>query len=164
MYKPYLIQKVKRREFQPYDETKGIDYNFIMNYMGSAEYEFGALPKSFKRIIKQLNTYTTTKLNLKDFKDRSLRLYHPEGFNTDEYLKYLNGIIDHSVMLKENIKLKTIVTGINEYNPQRPIDWEYESDIFWDIENDVWFTFDKIKMKQIIKCIFNVANNSKHEK
>jgi hypothetical protein len=160
---PYLIQRVKRRSYKKYDNEKGLDYNFEMDYMGSAEFEFGSLPKSFNRIISNLDSYITTTLDLKDFKDRSLRLYHPKDFDVNKYLEHLKTIADNSHQLKENIQLKTLITGISEYRLKTMTDddWKSVYDILWDIENDVWFTFDKIKMNQVIKSITNVAKTRK---
>jgi len=161
---PYLIQKVKRRSYNEYDDKKGLDYNFEMDYMGSAEYEFGALPKSLNRIITNLNSYITTTLALKDFKDRSLRLYHPKDFDVNKYLEYLKAIADRTHRLKESIQLKTLITGIDEYWSTRPItekDWERICDVLWDIDNDVWFTFNKARMNQVIESITNVAKTRK---
>lgn len=51
------------------------------DYMGSAEFEFGALPKSFQYIVANIKTYTTGKVdvvgmyddwNAKDKKDRKI--------------------------------------------------------------------------------------------
>jgi len=135
-----------------------------MDYMGSAEYEFGALPKSLNRIITNLNSYITTTLALKDFKDRSLRLYHPKDFDVNKYLEYLKAIADRTHRLKESIQLKTLITGIDEYWSTRPItekDWERICDVLWDIDNDVWFTFNKARMNQVIESITNVAKTRK---
>jgi hypothetical protein len=41
----YLVQRLEEREF---GEGKGVDAHFSMAYMGSSEFEFGALPQSLK--------------------------------------------------------------------------------------------------------------------
>jgi hypothetical protein len=45
--KPYLVQRVL---VKPRCEKKGINARFSMDYMGSAEFEYGALPQSLKRM------------------------------------------------------------------------------------------------------------------
>jgi len=44
---PYLVQRVSRYD-QASERRKGIDAHFGMDYMGSAEFEFGQLPYSLK--------------------------------------------------------------------------------------------------------------------
>lgn len=45
-----LVQRLHRSSPQP--EKKGVDRYFSMDYMGSAEFEFGALPDSLGRMRK----------------------------------------------------------------------------------------------------------------
>jgi len=42
--KPHLIQRLRERRLG--DQKKGVDSRFEMDYMGSAEFEFGTLPKT----------------------------------------------------------------------------------------------------------------------
>jgi len=44
---PYLVQRMLRWN-EPLENRKGIDQHFRMDYMGSAEFEFGQLPHSLK--------------------------------------------------------------------------------------------------------------------
>ncbi len=46
---PYLVQRLKLNEYSQ-GKGKGVDAHFTMDYMGSAEFEFGALPASLKII------------------------------------------------------------------------------------------------------------------
>jgi hypothetical protein len=43
----FLIQRVTRRHRE---ESRGVDRHFIFDYMGSAEFEYGALPEALKRM------------------------------------------------------------------------------------------------------------------
>ena len=45
---PYLIQRMKRRSLDYTTDSKGVDRCFRMDYMGSSEFECGALPKALK--------------------------------------------------------------------------------------------------------------------
>lgn len=45
---PYLVQRMEEREGP--NDRKGVEAFFCMNYMGSAEFEFGALPNALRRI------------------------------------------------------------------------------------------------------------------
>src|SRR5690349_6592813 len=45
---PYLIQRVHRRKTRDTNAKGEIDAVFSFDYMGSSEFEFGALPKALK--------------------------------------------------------------------------------------------------------------------
>lgn len=59
---PSLIQRIRVRK-EPYDGAKGIDKFFDFDYMGSSEFEWGALPKALK-IMREAKTkdWKVTKL------------------------------------------------------------------------------------------------------
>ena len=59
---PKLIQRIRFRK-EPYGRMKGVDKFFDFDYMGSAEFEFGALPKALK-IMREARTkdWKVTKL------------------------------------------------------------------------------------------------------
>ena len=46
---PYLVQRVLKNGY-PSPDAKGVDALFRFDYMGSAEFEFGAINKSLKRL------------------------------------------------------------------------------------------------------------------
>lgn len=50
---PYLVQRMEARTGAPSDK-KGVDALFRMDYMGAAEFEFGALPSALRRIRENL--------------------------------------------------------------------------------------------------------------
>lgn len=54
MEKSYLVQ---RADFVERKGRKGIDSILGFSYMGSAEYEFGALPESLKKIRERISDY-----------------------------------------------------------------------------------------------------------
>ena len=50
MRTPYLIQRIDMRHKPPRPGKKGIDASFGFDYMGSSEFEWGALPKALKAL------------------------------------------------------------------------------------------------------------------
>ena len=63
--KSWLIQRAnsyERKRLSPSDNRKGIDRIFLWDYMGSAEYEYGALSHSYERIKINLDKYELTKV------------------------------------------------------------------------------------------------------
>jgi len=69
MEKPYLIQRMKVRNQTKNDELPGIDSIFSMDYMGSSEFEWDALPESLKRVCKNIKAYEIVVINdVKDYR------------------------------------------------------------------------------------------------
>ena len=46
---PYLIQRLMKND-SPNPDAKGVDAAFWFDYMGSSEFEWGAIPKALKRL------------------------------------------------------------------------------------------------------------------
>lgn len=145
MQKPYLVY---RCNFKKNGTTDGIDSLLKFEYMGSAEYEFGALPKSLTKIIGRVDEMDIFKTGHEKNDGQGLFVLCLES----EYLEY-NGYIDELVSskyenLKERIDLKENINGtINEYS---------KSDVFWDIKNHVIFCFGKDNMRKIVKGIYSL--------
>lgn len=150
MRTPYLIQRMK---FRPESQIRGntIDGVLEMDYMGSAEYEFGALPKSLKQICKNFNEFRIVQIKeIQNIQDKCL--YMLTNLNDEqikEYVKYIQKIIEGKHRLKEWINInKHMVksTTKNEYFG-RP------EDAWWDIDNHLMFCFVQASIEKIKKAI-----------
>lgn len=62
MENPWLIQRAKIRK-ENNTNRKGIDQLLDFDYMGSAEFEWGALPESLKRIRASIKDYIFTNMS-----------------------------------------------------------------------------------------------------
>lgn len=143
---PYLIQ---RATIEDRDYKQGIDSIIKLDYMGSAEYEFGAVQNSLKRIRDNKLHYAKHEFSVIG---KSITVY----FNSKkmyfrpvwEYKisEYLQSLVDRKYQLKEGSHFdryieskRTFIIGI---------------DFWWDIENDImfWRTDDNfsIKFKKVI--------------
>lgn len=134
---PYLIQRglINR----PLGDSKGKRFFQTVNfdYMGSAEFEFGALPASLNR-LRVLNF--KAKLHKFDgitYNGQPLRIW-----------TYYEG--EQLEIIKKNLlKLR----GGETYTKE----WTYfandmnlsKCDLWWDIKNDVIFSFDKLYMNRL---------------
>lgn len=126
MNTPYLIQ----RAHFCYRDKPGIDGLLRFDYMGSAEFEFGALPKSLNRIRESINDYivecpiiNSTPVNVLCKKN-----------NFDDVFDFLELLSkkEHP-MMKEQPRFYTFVNNIKSKYPSMDIDH------WWDIENDFMF-------------------------
>lgn len=124
---PYLIQ---RASFTKRNYKKGIDSILMFDYMGSAEFEFGALPKSLKRIRESIDNYIYLTLKIKD---KSIRIFCKSDYENliEEYLINLS---INKFRLKE-------FSGFNSYiNQEGHFKDDYH--FWWDIDYDIMFWID----------------------
>jgi hypothetical protein len=125
MVTPYLIQRAK---FADSPNKEGIDRVLTFDYMGSAEFEFGALPESLKRVRKNIADYMQFQYRFKRHPAKEVTVlcqaYQYEFIGT-----ILEQLSRNKLRLKERCDLSEF------FNPEQ----KYSSnDFWWDIEND-WF-------------------------
>lgn len=148
--KPYLVQRgAIHRPLGKYEGVK-LTSAVDMDYMGAAEFEFGALPLSLRRIQAQMQLFQQYKLDSHkvtcEGHDYVLRVF--ANFDTDEqkeqYEGWLHEIAADTVRLKEHTGFEIHGRGTNFPKIDR-----FGTDFWWDIKNDVMFSFDKNFMNRI---------------
>lgn len=141
MQKPYLIQRASiNRHFTPLNRlSEAVSFD----YMGSAEFEFGALPKSFKNMFKnRVNLKLHTVQSIRE-NNKPLNVYG--AFSNDELKQYVSWLTqirnnDRTLRLKERARFEAGETHTN---------------FWWDITNDVMFSFDIHFMNALPKYVEN---------
>ncbi len=141
---PHLIQigEIQR----PLHEFKGLRLSNAvdMEYMGSSEFEFGALPKSFRVFEQYLNDWKVQLVDaIVDKKGRALRVFH--FFNEEQfqvYLNYLHQLRKDELHTKERHYFA-------EKQPAYLPSFVDRYDFWWDITNNVMWSFDKNFMNRI---------------
>lgn len=116
------------------------------DYMGSSEFEFGALPASFRRIEAEKDTWR--KYVVDDIKDgeTSLRVYG--SFEDGEFEVYKQ----HLLALRAN-KIRTHECTRFEADYKRTK--YFATNFWWDIDNDVMFGFKKEFMNALPTFVVN---------
>lgn len=152
--KSWLIQRCTMRL---YNYENGIhtkkqfkDINDLSyDYMGSAEFEFGALPQSYKRIRFYFNKYKIFDTGIKN-KNGVLCFVLCNEFIKDEVISNIKELSEDKIRLKEFITFKSHITK-SEYS------WESARENFWwDIKNDFMFWFGaEDKNNTILEVIKN---------
>lgn len=132
MTTPYLIQ---RGTIEDDSNTKGLDSIVSLDYMGSAEFEFGALPKSLGRIRDNIAKYKYVTYTIGN---KSITIFHNEQFNNVEIRDYLIALSNDQIRLKERSDFNTYI------NPSKhDLEWQsrhpHSTNFWWDIENDIMF-------------------------
>lgn len=145
--KPYLIQRAKFEKHASKD-AKGIDSLLRFDYMGAAEFEFGALPKSLKRVREEIEQYTSFQYSFKNNPTKLVTVFCKKE-QIEEVTKVLELLVAGKIHLKGHCDLNYFVKPIEGRDPS------WYNDFWWDIINDFFFwkfnpDFDQ-RIKEAIK-------------
>lgn len=138
---PYLIQRAEisaplAARDKRFSEAVELDY------MGSAEFEFGALPKSLRALQQRINSISiTVEPRITGEGGESLRVLHT--FTPDEYEEY----VVHLLSLREG-KLRTKESTWFDAGHSTRFK-SLRCDLWWDIDNHVMWTFNKNFSKRL---------------
>lgn len=152
---PYLVQRMSFRDGKPQGtQVPSFDETLSMDYMGSSEFEWGALPKSLKRICTQADALRIHVLTpfLKDCDGAQCSLVClPE--QVKEYSPFIHQMAAGTLRLKESTQMDRAITGKDYFG--RPVDRFSFSFVaaWWDIDNDVMWTFGNGRAQRIIQAI-----------
>lgn len=124
---PYLIQ---RGQFKPiaFGEITGFDSLIQFDYMGSAEFEFGAMPKSLRRIAGAAANYSVSPSGM-EAKDGRVLFVFCAPTDADEIKTWLACAAKRAVRTKESTHLPAAL-GIE------PDAYGRRTDFWWDLDND----------------------------
>ena len=139
VHNPYLIQRATihhpRREGR-FSEAVSLDY------MGSAEFEWGALPQSLRELQARVDAIKVTiEPRITGENGESLRVLHT--FTDEEYEEYFG----HLLNLREG-KGQTKESTYFDKDHSKHFK-TLRCDLWWDLNNSVMFTFDKVFMKRL---------------
>ncbi len=160
MKKPYMIQRMYFKEDPPNDFS--FDGLLQMDYMGSAEFEFGALPQSLKIMCKNIDDYNMIMLKeyINQSNQRLCLIAHKDII--DEYIPFIELFKEDKIYTKERLEFQVHITGKDLFNrPAKQSDLKIKA--WWDIENHVIFTFGKSNANNIIKAIKNTREKKKSQ-
>jgi len=135
---------IQRGVFKTRENKTGIDHIITFDYMGSAEFEFGALPASFERIISDYDKYELFMTDIKSMYNVPLMVYCKTEDKGD-VLQIIKKLSTDSIRLKEWITFQYKITK-SEYSWNEP-----KENFWWDIENDFMFFFPANDRVQLFK-------------
>jgi len=168
---PDLIQLATIR--QNWKQTDGVDALLDFEYMGAAQFEFGALPKTLDRLISIFTDLKVT-MNKDIVRHDGKRLCVISTKEVyDEYIFYIRGLASPpkddkrysmSVPVKDPKEGCRTTRQLHEpshfyrcYTEPKTKENRYRYyDVWWDVENDVIWTFGKENANNILKAIGNV--------
>lgn len=141
---PYLVQRATIvKPLQPKDSP--LRAAIELDYMGSAEFEFGARSTSLKLLRDNKEKLSLLKL---DFPDEDLlRVITPFSEDSKEWKIYRNFLLR---MRKGEIHLKE-ASGFSVLDPA----YSRRIDFWWDIKNHVMWSFHKPFMNRLKDYLSN---------
>lgn len=137
--KPWLIQRCKINKPMKNFKEKMLSQALEFDYMGSAEFEFGAIPRALASLRLVHSCCTLKHLPIINKGGDALSMWGLFD-SPDQAAQYAGFIAD---LLKGNLRLK-------ERTMLEPHHWGHGNhgfDVWFDIENLVIFSFHKIFMK-----------------
>ena len=128
---PYLIQRGK---FANRDHKKGIDSILSFDYMGSAEFEWGALPDSLDDIRANIKDYSCIDVVINS---KTITVFCKES-QKEDVSNYLDELSQGKHRLKEYSDFDNIIYPNEKYLIRG------NTEFWWDINNHfMWWVQDK---------------------
>jgi hypothetical protein len=146
---PYLIQRAAIPTPLADPATSTLTKSLSLDYMGSAEFEFGALPSSL-RFLRSAHEQGNMVIRLvPELKDggsplRVLSLLNDEEFN--EYREELKKLRYSNPRTKEGTHFQHDYRAFREWN---------KTEFWWDIVNHVMWSFNKNYMNRLVRYLEN---------
>jgi hypothetical protein len=159
---PYLIQ---RGTFKPVpdQEILGLDTLISYDYMGSSEFEWGALPASLTKICKSWDTYKISRIDeIQDLDGNYLYFVAPESFKTSGWPEEtathetLVGVIKTLFSEKYPYRLKERCECYDRIHGDSFTGRISDTNFWWDVENNWMMCFGK-DIQRLILAIQKVC-------
>lgn len=127
----YLVQRCSVKPHVKVYENQKVSEYFELDYMGSAEFEFGAIPKSIRKMANKADL-TTAQFKYKNQKGHSFTIHvvasnKEMGDAFDEIKKLLN-VIDAPRQLKEGNSFGRRVREEDGYDRKETLWWCVDED------------------------------------
>ncbi|WP_099467788.1 hypothetical protein [Konateibacter massiliensis] len=157
----YLIQRGSFKELNnDYEGLTGRNGLIDLDYMGSSEFEWGAIPKAYRRIMGNRENYIFYYCHdIKDYRGKILVIFCKKE-NAEAIEEELKRYIKEHYHLKEFCTLHAHLEGSKK---NRMNEYQIGKDFFWciDIGEDIsdwmaWFGMDKLTVfKNMIDKDYN---------
>lgn len=154
----YLVQRGAFRTEINNSKHSELDKNILLDYMGSAEFEWGALPKSYNRILDNVGEYYIhIHPDIKNANDVPLLV-----FCTNKDWEYIKDTLSEFIKANNpkqvsDYRLKEWISFADRHYqvgpPKSRWDKVNEDDFWWDIDNDFFFFYGAIDRANLIDKI-----------
>lgn len=153
----WLVQRGTRRKGD-FRGLTGKDGLVDLDYMGSSEFEWGAIPRAFRRIMGQFSDYVFYKTGLTNINNCPLWIYGRKD-KIEDIENCIKEYLEKEYQLKEWIALEHHFD--NKFNISSSFNrhFYFRFNFWWDIQND-WIAFVGAND---IKEQYNTALNYDHQ-
>ena len=134
---------IQRGKFENREYKNGIDSILSFDYMGSSEFEFGALPKSLGNIRNKLNEYTYLDIPMQD---KVITVFCKDSQKC-EVKQYLTELSENKMRLKEFSAFDSYIKNSGFFKDK--------FDFWWDIENNLMFWKKNSEFENKFKTIIS---------
>jgi len=121
---PYCIQ---RAQFSNNESKIGIDGILSFDYMGSAEFEFGALPGSLKIIRGNINRYIYEEITIEQ---KEITVFFHKDFKSG-IIEYLKDLATRKFRLKEYSDFDNYIYDDTCFKNKTDFWWDIDNHIMW---------------------------------
>lgn len=141
----YLLQEGNFRDESEIKKIDGIDSILEFRYMGAAEFEFGSLPSSLKRIAKDLDAYKVYTTRYISRKGEKLVIFCKE-----EDIEAVKAMLKK--LRRGSQYLKIGVSFVRNFKEEGM----FLGDFWWDIDNDFFFFFGEQRIAKVETAMRNL--------
>ena len=134
----WLVQRGIRREGD-FKGLTGKDGLVDLDYMGSSEFEWGAIPRAFRRIMGQFSDYVFHKTNLTNINNCPLWIYVRKE-KVEDVENCIKEYLEKKYQLQEWIALEHHFDNKLNISSSFGRHFYLRFNFWWDIQND-WIAF-----------------------
>lgn len=154
--KPWLIQRASIRRPLGKFKRQGLSASLNFDYMGSSEFEHDNLPDSLLRVHSTFFDYQLQKSDEiyihSAGKTFCLRLFtRLKGLQLAQYFEYIKQLRKGTLQLKEFSRFDGYAFSDSSLPTQ--------TDFWWDVDNDVFFSFDKTYLSELPSQLLQSFSN-----
>ena len=149
--KTYLIQ---RASIEDRDYKKGIDSIIRLDYMGSSEFEFGAVPDSLRAIRASIPEYTYMDVPIGD---KVITVFCKTTQHPDIKM-YLRDLADDNIQLQERSEFNDYVCP-SEIQKRWQAKHPLRTNFWWDLDNNLMFWVKNTEFEIKFKAIIEIKPN-----
>lgn len=161
MKRPYLIQRGSFKKIS--GPATGFDMLVNLDYMGSAEFEFGNIPNSMKRICERIEHIQMIDTGFSSFDHLDLYVICVNDVK-DLLQNYVEFLVTDHIHLKERTNLKESINGIDSIGRHVRFDPYIRTMFWWDIENDWMLVLGESNAKNVVTGVKKVAERKRASK
>jgi len=146
---PYLIQRAQIRQGTYKMSVKTLSSTLELDYMGSAEFEFGALPASIRAFFQLADEGRELEVRILESIQYKLTPLKILSVLTDaefeEYAVHLQSLFSGTIRTKEWTNFSE-----KELQELETRDYGSKTNLWWDIDNNVFFSFKGNYMHNVL--------------